>query len=67
MRMNIDLTLLTTTRVDIEDYGRHIESLFPVTAVYGECQTDSENTDSCGHSQPQTAAEGSDVSVPSQR
>jgi hypothetical protein len=58
------LTLLTETRVDVKECGRNSESLVSLMAVSGECQTDGEDTDSYGHSQPQSAAERRDVSIP---
>jgi hypothetical protein len=62
----IILTLLTETRVNVEEYGRYSAALVPLTAAGCECQTDTEGTGGNGHDQPQAVAERRDVAIPSQ-
>jgi hypothetical protein len=61
----IGLTLLTETRVNVEEYGRHGEVLVPLMAVVYKYQTDTKNTGDNGYRQPQAVAERSDVAIPS--
>jgi hypothetical protein len=45
----ISLTLLTETRVNVEEYGRYGAALVPLMAAAGECQADTEGTGGSGH------------------
>jgi hypothetical protein len=42
----IALTLLTETRLNVEDYGRHSKALLPLMVVDCKCKADTENTGS---------------------
>jgi len=60
----IALTLLTETRLNVEEYGGHSKALLPLMAVDCKCQTDTENTGSNGYSHPQAVAERCEVAIP---
>jgi hypothetical protein len=60
----IDLTLLTETCMNVEQYGGHSEALVPVMAVVCMCQADTESTGGKGYGQPQAVAEWCDVAIP---
>ena len=60
----IGLTLLTETRVNVEQYGGQSEVLVPPMAVDCQCQTDTDSTDSNSYGQPHAVAERCDVAIP---
>ena len=60
----IALTLLTETCVNVEQYGRHRETLVPLMAIGCKCQTDTDSTGSDGYGQPQAVAERCDIAIP---
>jgi hypothetical protein len=60
----INLTLLTETCVNVEQYGGHSVVLVPLMAVVRKCQTDTDSTGSNGYGQPQAVAERCDVAIP---
>jgi len=58
------LTLLTETRVNVEQYGGHREVLVLLMAAVCKYQRDTDSTGSNGCSQPQSVAERCDVTIP---
>jgi hypothetical protein len=60
----VALTLLTETRVNVEQYGGHSEVLVPLMAVVYKCQTDTKSTGGNDYCQPQAVAERCDVAIP---
>lgn len=60
------LTLLTETRVNVEEYVGHSKILLPVMNVDCKCQTDTENTGGNAYGHPQAVAERCNVAIPCQ-
>ena len=60
----IALTLLTETRLNVEEYGRHSKALLLLMAADRKCQTDTENTGSNGYDQPQAVTEWCNIAIP---
>jgi len=58
------MTLLTETRVNMEQYGGHFEALVPLMAVVYKCQKDTTTTGSNSYGQPQVVAERCDLAIP---
>jgi hypothetical protein len=58
------LTLLTETRLNVEEYGGHSKALLSLTAVDCKCQTDTEKTGSNCYGHPQAVAERCEVAIP---
>jgi hypothetical protein len=58
------LTLLTETRVNVEQYGGNSEVLVPLMAVVCKCQTDTNSTGGNCYGQPQAVTERCDVTIP---
>jgi len=58
------LTLLTETRVNVEQYGGHRQVLLPLMAVVCKCQADTYSTGGNGYGQPQAVTERFDVAIP---
>ena len=60
----IGLTLMTETRVNVEEYGGHGEALVSLMAVVCKCQTNTKSTGGSGYGQPHAVAERCDVAIP---
>ena len=60
----IALTLLTETRLNIEQYGGQREVLVPLMAVVCKCQTNTDNTGGNSYGQPQVVTERCDIAIP---
>ena len=60
----INLTLLTETCMNVEEYGGRGEALIPLVAVVYKYQTNTKSAGGNGYGQPQAVAEGCDVAIP---
>ena len=60
----IALTLLTETRLNVEQYGGQREVLVPLMAVVCKCQTNTDNTGGNSYGQPQVVTERCDIAIP---